>query len=92
MILRCYTSKDDDVHIACCLDLCLCAQEDSVEKVKTKLRCMIDEYVEEAYTVDKKYLSQLIPRYAPLGEWIRYYFYRFVRSKKVYYEIVNKEG
>jgi hypothetical protein len=52
MILRCYTSKDDDVHIACCLDLCLCAQEDSVEKVKTKLRCMIDEYVEEAYTVE----------------------------------------
>ena len=74
LILKCFAETDQNGWYAICLDLNLFAQADTYIAARKKLHNMIFEYVRDAYTVDKKYFSDLIPRRAPLIFFLKYYF------------------
>lgn len=72
--LRCYAEQQSaDVWVAVCIDLCLAAQGDTCQEAKARLNAHIDSYVEDAFTVDRADIHQLIPRPAPLRQRVTYY-------------------
>ena len=73
--LRCYAEQQaPEVWVAVCIDLCLAAQgETFLWRGARQTQCQMDQYVEEAFTVDREYFDQLIPRKAPLRQRIKYY-------------------
>ncbi|MEA1049250.1 hypothetical protein U5801_05445 [Lamprobacter modestohalophilus] len=72
--LRCYAEHQGPrLWVAVCIDLCLAAQGETCEEARNKLDAQIDQYVEEAFTVDRAYFDQLIPRKAPLRQRVKYY-------------------
>jgi len=76
LILRCYVEKQGSQWLACCLDLCLATQADSLLEAKEKLRNQINEYVYDALVgEDQAFAEQLLRRRAPLGDWLKYYGY-----------------
>ncbi|MDD2558236.1 MAG: hypothetical protein RBR43_05675 [Desulfuromonadaceae bacterium] len=77
LILRCYAEKKEAHWQAFCLDLNLAAQGDGLEDVKARLDEMINSYVYDATAGDdQEYAGQLLPRRAPLGFWLKYYWYK----------------
>jgi len=75
LIVQCYAEKKGDVWQAFCLDLNLAAQGDSLEDVKTRLDEMIASYLHDIMEgEDREYADQLLPRRAPLGFWLKYYW------------------
>jgi hypothetical protein len=72
LILRCYAKKDGDMWVAVCIDLCLAAQDRSLEVVKDKLEAQIADYIKEAFS-EREYTSALIQRKAPLAQQATYY-------------------
>jgi len=76
LILRCYAEKQDTQWVALCLDLTLAAQADTFEEAREKLAAMVVDYVTDALSVENRpYLSQLIPRPAPLKYWLKFWVY-----------------
>ena len=73
LVLRCYAEKDDGSWFAICLDLNLYARGDTFEEAKVKLGNLISGYLKDAVTKDADYFSDLVPRKAPLGFWVRYF-------------------
>jgi hypothetical protein len=74
--LQCYAEKDAEGDwFALCLNLNISATASSYKEVANKLELMIKEYISEAITEDKEYISDLIPRRAPLNFYIKYYCY-----------------
>lgn len=72
--LRCYAEEQaPQLWVAVCIDLCLAAQGDTCAEARAKLDTQMDQYVQEAYTVDRAHFSQLIPRKAPLHQRVKYY-------------------
>ncbi|MEA3644158.1 MAG: hypothetical protein VBE63_30175 [Lamprobacter sp.] len=72
--LRCYAEQQaPQVWVAVCIDLCLAAQGETYAEVRAKLDAQMNQYVEEAFTVDREHFDQLIPRKAPLRQRIKYY-------------------
>lgn len=75
LVLRCYAEREQDgTWFAICLDLNLAVQADSAKAAKAKLHAQIVQYVKDALTVDREYFSDLLPRRAPIGFFVRYYF------------------
>ncbi|WP_305908208.1 DUF1902 domain-containing protein [Methylomarinum sp. Ch1-1] len=76
LVLRGYAECKDGQWQAFCLDLCLAAQDDTLDGAHEKLRNMICEYVYDA-TVgeDKAFARQLLNRKAPLQYWVKYYIF-----------------
>ena len=73
--LRCYAKKEaDGSWYAACLDLNLLARGNSFQEVSKSLHQLIREYVKEAFTHDRKYLDDLIPRRPPIAFLYNYYF------------------
>jgi predicted RNase H-like HicB family nuclease len=72
--LRCYAEEQGPcLWVAVCIDLCLAAQGETYKEARRKLDSQIDRYVEEAFTIDRAYFDQLIPRKAPLRQRIKYH-------------------
>lgn len=65
-----------------CLDFSLAAQADSLKEAKAKLFAQIDSYLRDAHGVDSAHASRLLRRSAPLGYWLQFYYFRFVRLLK----------
>ena len=80
LILRCYATKRDGHWEAFCIDLCLAAQDDTLNGVKARLNSQIYYYVEEALTVDRQHADYLLNRKAPIENRIEYALICF-RSK-----------
>lgn len=80
LILRCYAIKEDDSWFTICIDLNLYARADSFQDARSKLHEIIHEYIHEALTEDAQYISDLIPRKAPLYFRLQY-FYLWILSK-----------
>ena len=81
LVLRCYAVREEGQWQAVCLDLCLGSQADSFEVAKSRLEAMIYDYIYDALAgEDKAFADQLIPRRAPLGQWLKYYGY-VIRSR-----------
>jgi hypothetical protein len=79
IVLRCYAERErDGSWFAICLDLNLAVQADSPKEAKAKLHAQIAQYVREAFTSDKEYIGDLLPRKAPLSFFLRYYFIRAI--------------
>lgn len=73
IILRCLAEQDEpDSWFAICLDLNVYARAPTYEQARTRLYQEIDQYLQEAYTVDHEHFSDLVPRRAPLRFWFRY--------------------
>lgn len=79
LILRGFAEQKEGQWQAFCLDLCLAAQDDTLEGAHQKLIDMICEYVYDA-TVgeDKEHAAQLLTRKAPFEQWLKYYRYLFL--------------
>jgi len=72
--LKCLAEEKAEYWQAFCLDLNLAVQGDSFDEVKKKLEHMIASYVYDALVgEDKEFVSQLIPRRAPISVWFKYY-------------------
>lgn len=72
--LRGYAEQQGpDLWVAVCIDLCLAAQGETCQEARSRLDAQIDTYVEDAFTVDRAYFHQLIPRKAPLRQRVKYY-------------------
>lgn len=74
---RCYAERDSDgTWFAMCLDLNLYARGESLREVRESLDRVVRQYVSEAYGKDRAYLSDLVPRRAPMYFFARYYLKR----------------
>ena len=72
--LRGYLQKESDGSwLAVCIDLNLVAQGDTQKEARSQLHIIIKDYLAEAFTKDKKYLDDLVPRKAPFIFLFRYY-------------------
>ncbi|HEV2614398.1 MAG TPA: hypothetical protein VGV92_06785 [Gammaproteobacteria bacterium] len=72
--LRGYLQKEPDGSwLAVCIDLNLVAQGDTQKEARSKLHVFINDYLAEAFTKDKKYFDDLVPRKAPFIFMFRYY-------------------
>jgi hypothetical protein len=71
--VHCYAQFDGNQWSAVCLDFTLAAQADTLELAKQKLSLQIDEYIEEALTIDQDHARELLSRSAPFSEWAKYY-------------------
>jgi len=81
LILRCYGEQKGDVWQAFCLDLNLAVQGASPQEVRTKLHQQISSYLYDALEgEDRMYADQLLSRKAPLGFWLKYYYYNILCS------------
>ncbi len=79
LILHCYAEQKDNQWQAFCLEFTLAAQGDNLAEAKAKLESMIGEYVYDALEgEDKEFAEQLLLRRAPLRDWLKHYWYRFV--------------
>jgi hypothetical protein len=79
IVLRCYAERErDGSWFAICLDLNVAVQAASAKEAKAKLHTQIEQYVREAFTVDKQYIDDLLPRRAPASFFIRYYVIRLI--------------
>jgi hypothetical protein len=72
-MLRCMAYKEGGLWVVVCLDLCLAAQDSSLEDAVNKLNAQIDDYVDEALN-DRDFGYQLLNRRAPLSLWAKYYY------------------
>lgn len=59
--------------VAMSLEFGLAAQALTEQEAKAKLTAQIQDYYQEALTLDKAYQTQLLTRKAPLSWYIRYY-------------------
>lgn len=76
LFLRCLADKRNGQWQVFCLDLDLAAQGETLDEAKGKLESQINEYVFDALAgEDQAYADQLLSRRAPLGLWVRYYWY-----------------
>ena len=81
LLLRGYAKiEPDGSWYAVCLDLNLFAEGDTSHQAQEKLHKMIEEYVQEAFTTDSQYFSDLIPRRAPVYFFL-YYYYAVISHK-----------
>ncbi len=73
LVLRCYAEEEKDgTWFAICLDLNVYARGDNFSEVRSKLNQLIRSYVREAVEKDAEYVSDLLPRRAPVYFWLRY--------------------
>jgi hypothetical protein len=73
MKIRGMMANNGKVWIAMSLEFGLAAQATTEAEAKTKLTAQIQEYYDEALTLDEKFQAQLLGRKAPLSWYIRYY-------------------
>ena len=79
LTLRCYAKQaKDNSWYAVCIDLNLVASGDNCQEARKKLHEQIQDYIEDALTVDSEYADQLIPRKAPLYFQIEYYWMKIL--------------
>jgi hypothetical protein len=75
LILHGYAKKDgENGWYAICLELNLLAQGDNEKHAIEKLKSMIDDYVLEAFTIDRKNFKELMSRKAPVYFYLQYYW------------------
>lgn len=72
LILRGYTVLDGDSYFSICLDMNVYARGDSPDEAEDKCLQFVCEYLNEAFDEDKESFSDLVPRRAPVGFWMRY--------------------
>jgi len=90
--VRCYAKKSETQWVALCIDLCLAAQADTFEEVKSKLDAQINDYVYEALTVDRAHAKQLLSRKAPLANRLEYYLICVVQGISDAFESKSSKG
>jgi hypothetical protein len=84
LMLRCYAEQQAPrLWVAVCIDLCLAAQGDTCAEARAKLDAQMDQYVQEAYTVDRDHFDQLMYRKAPLRQRIKYHLARLHLASRV---------
>lgn len=95
LILRCYGEKKGEIWQAFCLDLNLATQGRTEKESREKLLSQISSYLYDALEgEDKEYADQLLRRKAPLGNWLKYYYYKLLigcdGAKKDFCRIFNE--
>ena len=74
LVLRCYAEQDQDGSwFTLCIDLNLYARGENFKEARQKLHEIIRNYLNDAVGKDARYVSDLIPRKAPLYFIARYY-------------------
>jgi len=73
LTLRCYAFKKDNKYYACCIDLNLVDQSDSMSEVIRLLTENIQGYL-NIFIEKPELYDELIPRLAPLSYRIQYYW------------------
>lgn len=77
--LRGYIQREQDSScLAVCIDLNLVAQGDTPKEARNKLHEIINDYLLEAFTEDKQYFDDLVPRKPPFIFLLRYYWLVFL--------------
>jgi len=77
MKIRILLNKKGNIWSARSLDLGLSAQGYSYREAKNKLDSQIDEYIEEAKTLDAKDKKIMLSRKGPIGWFVTFYFRRW---------------
>ena len=82
LVLRCYAHRVKGGRwFGVCVDLNLAAEADSPEQLKKKLNDIILSYLEIVLeTDDKDSIPSLLSRRAPINDWLKYYFIKFLIS------------
>jgi len=83
--IHCYAQKEaPDLWVALCLDFDLVAQGETFAAARMALDAMVNEYVEDAATIDREFADSLLTRRAPLRYWLRFYWLALVRSSQTF--------
>lgn len=81
LILRCYGEQKGEIWQAFCIDLNLAVQGKTFGEVRTKLHQQIASYLYDALEgEDREFADQLLSRKAPIGFWVKYYYYKVLCS------------
>ena len=72
-VFRCYAKHTGGLWVACCIDLTLAAQAETLTEAKRKLHAQMVDYIREAYTIDRAHTAALMNRKAPLVSRLEYY-------------------
>lgn len=86
---RGYIKKEGNIYTGFCIDLTLAVQGESYSEVVNKLSNVINDYIEEALTVDSKHKERLLNRKAGLSEYIKYYLIAFISTFKKKHDRYN---
>ena len=70
--LRCYAKKEEDHYFACCIDMCLGEQGDTIEEAMSNLKKLVVDYIELAVP-DLQPGEQLF-RSAPFSFVLEYHY------------------
>ena len=89
-VFRCYAYRDKDGYYAICLDLLLIVRRDNLDEAVSELREVIIGYLESIMAHDDG-SANLIPRPAPLGDWLRYYWLLVKNIIKAFYGSFQKD-
>jgi len=89
-IFRCYAYRNKDGYYAICLDLLLIVRRDNLDEAVSELREVIIGYLESIMAHDDG-KANLIPRPAPLGDWLRYYWLLVKNTIKAFYGSFQKD-
>ena len=80
LVLRCLAERDrPDSWFAICIDLNVYARGASLRDARKQLHAEINQYLLEAFTVDKDHFLDLIPRPAPLIFRLKYGLCKLLR-------------
>ncbi|WP_394239846.1 hypothetical protein [Vibrio astriarenae] len=80
MVIRCLVKREGELFVAMSLEFGLAAQANSLDEAKSKLEAQVDEYLEDAYTVDSAYRKQLLSRKGPKSWFVIYHIVKAAHS------------
>lgn len=72
LVVRCMIRREGEWYVAVCIDLTLAAQGKTLHEAKRRLHAQIEDYVHQAFTVDRKHAGVLLTRKAPLADLLRF--------------------
>lgn len=83
-VLRCYGYKTKKGNwFGLCLNFNLAVEADSPELIEEKMRAAIESYIDTVLdTDDRKSVSQLFTRRAPIYDWLIYYLIKAITFRR----------
>jgi hypothetical protein len=73
--IRCYAEQEGDQWVAYCIDFSLAAQGSTFDEARDLLHKQIVSYVNEALTIDRDHMHELLNRRAPLAFVAKFHAY-----------------
>lgn len=82
LVLRCFGHKTEKGNwFGKCIELNIAAEAESVEELESKLYDMITSFFRTVYeTDDHKSIPALLKRRAPISDYLKYHFIKFLVS------------